>query len=483
MTLPVETMEKMKSYEQIVVCEVGPKRPIRRIGLISPYSGGNLGDAAIIWAMIANLRKRIPGVEILGLTLNPDDTRRRHGIGAFPLAGVSRPYYTLVRSDSFRGHDRQSVKSRQIKQWLKQIPLLRNCLRAIRVCRDELAHIVAAAGVVRKLDRLIIAGGGALDESWGGPWGHPWTLFKWGVLSRVSGVPFLFVSVGKSSLKSPLSRFFVRIALGLAEYRSYRDEESKIEVQTLIDARKDPVFPDLAFSYPSRDLQPARSDHSADGRLVVGVSPIAYRDPRVWPIKDEGYYASYIRKIAEMVKWLGKEGHRVLFFTTDSPDLATVNDIQALLSSNSNDATPILNLPCSAEQTTDSFLNAISHADLTIASRLHGVILSHLNTTPVLAVSFDPKVDAQMNAIGQKDYCLAIDHFTLDRLIERFTALKVARQREQAHLHSAGLRFRELLDQQYDRILGTAHSGVMTCAVQAPVDAFLPSEAGELKIK
>jgi polysaccharide pyruvyl transferase WcaK-like protein len=483
MPLPVVPMDQMNSNEQIVSRVVGQDRPIRRIGLLSPYSGGNLGNTAIIWAMIVNLRKRIPGVEILGLTLNPDDTRLRLGIDAFPLAGVSRPYYTLARSDSSRAEGRQSVKSRQVKQRVKQIPLLRNFLRAVRICRDELAHIAAAARVVRKLDRLIVTGGGALDESWGGPWGHPWTLFKWGILSRVSGVPLLFVSVGKSSLKSPLSRFFIRIPLGFAEYRSYRDDDSKNDVDTLIDARKDPVYPDLAFSYPSSAFHPACSVGSGNDRLVVGVSPIAHRDPRVWPIQDQRHYASYVRKMADMVKWLIEKGHRVLFFTSDSPDFATVNDIQALIPSNLIGANLIQTLPGSAEQTTDNFLHAISHADLTIASRLHGVILSHLNTTPVLALSFDPKVDAHMNIMGQKDYCLSIDHFTQDMLIERFTVLKDARQQEQAHLRSAGLRFRQLLDLQYDRIAGTTDSAVMTGADQTHMDAFLPSAVDGLKIK
>ncbi len=61
----------------------------RRIGLLSPYSGGNLGNTAILAAMIANTRVRIPGVEIVGITLAPEDTRRRLGIEGFPLAGVS----------------------------------------------------------------------------------------------------------------------------------------------------------------------------------------------------------------------------------------------------------------------------------------------------------------------------------------------------------------------------------------------------------
>ena len=129
-----------------------------------------------------------------------------------------------------------------------------------------------------------------------------------------------------------------------------------------------------------------------------------------------------------------------------------------MITGSAMDADAIQTLPGSAEQTTGSLLKAISGADLIIASRLHGVILSHLNATPVLAFSFDPKVDAQMNAMGQQAYCLSIDHLQLDTLIERFNVLKVLRERESAHIRCTALAFRDLLDQQYDRILGPTHA-------------------------
>ena len=374
-------------------------RPIHRIGLISPTSG-NLGNAAMQAAMIANIRKRIADVEFIGITLNPDETCRRHGIEGFPLAGVSRPYYGLFNSASSKAGQRQLLKPGRIRRRLKTIPVLGTVLRAIRTCFVELGHIVAAARVVRKLDRVIVPGGGALDDFWGGPWGQPWALFKWSVLSRIYGVPFLFVSIGKCSLERSLSRFFVRIALRLAEYRSYRDPDSKIAVQTLIDASDDQVYPDLAFSYPVPVIQASHDDAARDARLVVGVSPIAYCDPRAWPRQDERRYAAYVGQLAEMVKWLIKERYRVLFFTTDASDTATVDDIQAMIFGSAIDADTIQTLPGSAEQSPDSLLKGISCADLIIASRLHGVILSHLNATPVLALSFDPKVDAHMNEVG-----------------------------------------------------------------------------------
>jgi polysaccharide pyruvyl transferase WcaK-like protein len=472
--------------DQIASAEVNPaspltaRRPIRRVALLSPTSG-NLGNAAMQAAMIANLRKRIAGVEILGITLNPEETRRRHGIEAFPLAGVSRPYYGVFNSDSSKAPNRQTPKLGRIKRWLKKIPVLRSVLRFVRTCAIEfasrwckhhainilgfvrtcgmeLAHIRVAARVVRRLDCIIIPGGGTLDDFWGGPWGQPWALFKWSVLSRVLGVPFLLVSIGKCSLESPLSRFFARIGLRCAEYRSYRDPASKSAVQALIDARRDPVYPDLAFSYPCSAIHISHRSGPQEDRLVVGVSPIAYCDPRVWPRKDERRYAAYVSQLAEVVRWLVKGGHRVLFFTTDGPDVTTLGDVQTLIASGGIGAEMIEALAGSPKLSPDGLLRGISRANLVIASRLHGVILSHLSGIPVLALSFDPKVDAHMNVVGQQDYCLSIDHLQFDTIVERFNALKTLRQREAAHIRSAAVTFRQQLDMQYDRLFGGACS-------------------------
>ena len=445
-------------------------RQLHRIGLLSPTSG-NLGNAAMQAAMIANLRKRITGVEFLGITLNPEETRRRHGIEAFPLAGLSVPHYGPLNSNNTSTQNRRGSGPGRVKEALKKIPILRSILRfardwakklarnsTVRACVTESAHLRAAASAVRKLDCVVIPGGGTLDDLWGGPWGQPWTVCKWSLLSRFYGVPFLFVSIGKSSLEKPLSRFFFRIALRLAKYRSYRDPDTKIAVQTLIDARKDPVYPDLAFSYACPDVTTFRRNGCEDSRLVIAVSPIAYCDPRSWPLKDERRYAAYVSRMADVVKWLIKERHRVLFFTTDGPDASTLEDIQSMISGTVTDTEAIQTLSGCMEQGPDNLLRGISRADLTIASRLHGVILSHLNSTPVLALSFDRKVDAHMKAVEQQDYCINIDHLELNAIIQRFNTLKNLREREAGHIRCSAMGFREQLDIQYDQIFGCVSS-------------------------
>ncbi len=435
-------------------------RRIRRIGLVSPWTGGNLGNEVILSAMIANIRKRIIDAEILGITLSPDAARHRLGIPGFPVAATNLRGYPVIGSESSDVPVYEDRYLLRLKKWLKKLPWVFGIMRTIRYSEAiaEIGHILAAARAARKLDVMIICGGGALDELWGGAWGHPWALFKWGVLSRANGVPLLFVSVGKSPLKLGLSRFFVGIALRLSQYRSYRDPESKQAVKVLLDNSRDSVYPDLAFSYPlfarsvAADFEPGGAR-----RLIVGVSPIAYCDPRVWPHRDERSYTAYVNKIAEFVRWLLAEGYKVFFFATDTPDTRTIEDILVMLTDSGVSCGEIETLPGPTEQSAGDLLRGICRAHLIIASRLHGVILSHLNGTPVLAISYDTKVYAHMKRIGQIDYCLDIDNFTQANLTGTFRVLEGHRQGERTKIRSEFLRFRHLLNLQYDRIFGPPH--------------------------
>jgi hypothetical protein len=56
--------------------------------------GTNLGDQAIQSACIANLRARLPDVEIVGIYLSTWRTAGLHGIRTHPLTGLLRDHYS-----------------------------------------------------------------------------------------------------------------------------------------------------------------------------------------------------------------------------------------------------------------------------------------------------------------------------------------------------------------------------------------------------
>ena len=147
-------------------------RPLR-VALIGAYSSRNLGDVAIEKALIENLRALEPDVAISGLSYDPADTTACFGIPAHPLM----PTEPAATAD---GSTPASFPRRVVRALTTRLG---------RLAR-ELRFTFDAYRVVREVDLLIAAGGGQLDEYWGGAWGHPFALLSWSRLCRFAGRRF-----------------------------------------------------------------------------------------------------------------------------------------------------------------------------------------------------------------------------------------------------------------------------------------------------
>lgn len=424
-------------------------RTIRRIGLLSPCGWGNLGDAAIQDATITAIRRRHPEASIVGFTLNPADTARRHGIGAYPLSGYSQRTYPIETGDApARLADRVDAVLARLQR-LRFCYRLGGALRAVAAFTlREPQHAWGALKRVRALDLLLVSGGGQLDEYWGGPLGHPYVLWKWSLLARLAGTPIQMLSVGVGELHSALSRRFVRAALRRAAYCSLRDARSRelLSAWRLPDAF--PVVPDLAFGIlPANGDRHRITETARVTNLTVGVSPIAYGDPVVWPMPAPAAYARYVGVLAAFVSWLLEAGHAVTLFATDGPDHQTVRQIRGQVSA------PDTNLRTLDDDSLERLLETLDRLDLVVASRLHGVVLAHLSHCPVLALSYDWKVDRHMSEMGQDAYSLPIDEITLRSLTARFSALAAHADQVRSAVEPMLTRYRDEVEQQFDRVL------------------------------
>src|SRR5690606_2199071 len=122
----------------------------------------------------------------------------------------------------------------------------------------------------------------------GRPFGMPLALLAWCLVARLRGAWIAFVSIGAGPIHHPVSRWLMRSAVAMADYRSYRDAVSK-EFMTRIgfDTRDDAVYPDIAFKLPApASVRPQRPD----GRLVVGVGVMTYQGWRDDPDRGAPIY-------------------------------------------------------------------------------------------------------------------------------------------------------------------------------------------------
>lgn len=431
-----------------------------KIGLLTPYDGRNLGDGAIQAAVIENIKRRQPEAVITGFSIDPENTEKIHGIPYLRHSTGSRrrqPLGKIAANDiAIRESSTSPVQEKGLKSLLTSIPILYPILRKVKSLLTsllkEIGHVSESYKALKKIDILVASGGGQIDDFWGGPWDHPYTLFKWAVISKLTGTRFLFLSVGLCSLSSPLSRLFMRWTLNLADYRSYRDEVSKNHISSWKFTTDDPVFPDLAFSLANG--MPGNEHHTSSSSTVVGINPMVYCHPQLWPVKDAGLYSNYIAKLAELCEWLVSNNHHVTFFSSSLGDREAIDEVATLLQKKL-DADLFSRVLSPPIQSVSELLACIAGLDLVVATRLHSVILPFLFAKPVVAISYDRKVATQMMEMGQGEYCLDIENFDTQLLIDKYRHLCRSRAATVADLTERTNRNRLHLQVQYDGIFGS----------------------------
>lgn len=435
-----------------------------RIALLTPYSGNNLGDAAIVDTAISHLRARIPGVCFSGISLNSENFIERHGDLAFPLCGNSRPFYGMAGGEAIReaalggitsggqGWVRRLIgkSSHRFPTLVKNAKAIRQLLRRVWA---ELLHSVRGYRFLRTRDLLIIAGGGQLDEEWGGPWGHPFALFKWSALARIARVPCAIVSVGAGEVNSVTSRVFLSLALRAGRYRSYRDQNTKrIATRLLERAAGDSVVPDLAFCLPCSELPDPKGIRSiAGGRTIYAVSPIAFAKPASWPHADRNLYERYLCQMGRLITQLLERDAFVVMVWSAVSDKNVISAILEHVDSHTKSRLERqLHIP--AIDSWRDLVAVLLEVDFLVASRLHSAILGFVARRPTVAISFDPKVDWLMADLGQTDCLLQIRDFVAEDVIDVLGRLEFHKESVRAEISSYGQRIISESVSQFDTL-------------------------------
>jgi polysaccharide pyruvyl transferase WcaK-like protein len=429
-----------------------------KIGLLGPYSFGNLGNAALQQALVQQINQTFPGSEIYGCCIDPVTNRGEGGVLPFPLTRHIQIEKTAPSLSGAADQSSATPAQQNRKNSLKRIPLVHPLYRLAHAigskCKNiaqECAFLWRAYKLARNFRMLIVGLGGVIDEAWNGPWGDAFSIFEWALIARIARTPFMFLSVGVEKLETPLTRFFVGQSLRLASYRSFRDQASKQKVESLEVPGPNFVFPDLAFSLDTPIRTEAVPAH-APSRLV-GVSPMAYCDPRVWPVKDPSAYERYLTTLSHLVLRLLRENYQVALVVTQiRMDRAPLRELKEMvLKEVSAAGSERLTEP--HIQTVAQFLSFASQLDFFVSSRLHGVVLPFLVNTPVLAYSHSGKIDALMDDMGLAQYCVSIDCNDVDLLSQRIGIIESNQQILREQIQQKVSQYRASLKKQYDQLL------------------------------
>ena len=351
--------------------------PTDRVLIGGYYGHGNLGDEAILHAMLEDLREARPRVSAVVASGNPEATRRAHDVDAVPE-------------------------------------------------RDVTALIDAA----RSADLIVAGGGGLFQDYWGVPsetflsrghWGLPF-FNAFPALAEMFAKPFQLYAVGVGPLHTEEGRRQTRLAFERADAATVRDPGSLQLLREIgactgrIEQAADPAFL----------IEPAPADQAETLLHSLG---LRQRPPclvavalRQWDVGVDEH--AWLEAVASALDRIIEHEHATIvcvpFQTADADrltdDLAVAERLRTAL--RNPNAAVLCREPLEVHQVSAIF----AASDLVLAMRAHAVILAASAGTPPVALAYDPKVSSIMEDLGLEAYAIDLLELSSESLSDRLAA-------------------------------------------------------------
>lgn len=410
----------------------GKKR--KKIVMFGLFGQQNLGNDCTLRAMIYNTRKHIPDAEIKCICTGPEETTATYGIPAFDMyspAGEPRP-------------ERNGPMNflRKLTGW---------------VCREVL-HGMRSFKTLKGNDTFIVPGTGLLVDHTTGFRGYPYYLFKWALIAKLCRLKLFIVSVGAGPIDHPISKFLIRSALSLADYRSYRDIFSKNYVEGIgFNTNGDGVYPDLAFSLEHQALHVCVNRQEKKPAIGVGVVDY-FGQPGKGTDERQRAYQNYLEKTAAFIEWLTEQNYPVRILTGDVKyDSSVRHDLIQLIEKRGlmrGDAQIIIEPILSVED----LMLQLAKTDIVVSPRFHNVILALMLEKPAIALSHNEKFDSLMEGLGLSEYCQPIDDLDIGKIAAKMTEMETHAADLKHCIKQKTEEWRRALDEQYGLIFNEARA-------------------------
>lgn len=329
------------------------------------YGFGNTGDEAILQAMISNLRSLQPDLRITVASARPDQTAAQHGTDAILWSN---------------------------------------------------AHEIL--NTIRTADLVLIGGGGLFHDYWGIDPATVLTDNHSGIafyttsalLANLYSKPLMVYGVGVSELVSEHGKQFTKVTCDAANAVTVRDERSRDLLRSIGVAKDNiEVTADPAFAIPVCDkIQnkanlPGRSIGIALRNWNIGVHPDFWERELAAAIDQIVQNEAIEVELFPFQKFTGEL----------EDDVAVSRRVRDRANSKAHITIVDENLsPC-------ELLARIAQCDLILAMRLHGAIFGMIANVPVVALSYDVKLDDLMDRAGLADLCIDLKGLEADRLARR----------------------------------------------------------------
>lgn len=422
-----------------------------RIGLFGHYGQNNLGDEAVILSSIQNLSERIPNLDLVGLSINPDDTRERYQIESFPIRNKNSTKHISPDVPSNNGESQSSGLFIRLKKItpdkIKRSQILSGLVHLLGNLGSEIRFLRTARKRLQKMDALLICGSGQLED-FGGPWGYPYTILKWVLLAKSTGAKVFIASVGAGPPSHPLSYWMYKQALKRVDYLSFRNDWSKKVIEDRIPKANGLIYPDLAHSLKT---VPTVRRNGQKEKMTVAINAMPAFNKLLMKGGSREKYDIYVENIAQLVNHVQQRGFAVNLFNSHTADLDVIDEVIEHLKNMSN--SNVEQITIARNDTVQELVNTISGADLVVATRFHSTMIPLLMGKPVIGLCYHTKSKVLLTEVGLGDYYVDINDFTAQELCKKFDSLSENIDAAKKELASKNQHYSKLMDEQWDRIV------------------------------
>ncbi|ONI46965.1 polysaccharide pyruvyl transferase CsaB [Candidatus Epulonipiscium fishelsonii] len=318
----------------------------KRVVISGYYGFNNIGDEAILFAMIKLLQDNIPNINITVLSNDPEKTKSNYKVN------------TISRWD------------------------IKGIFKSIKSCN------------------MLISGGGSLLQDITSYKTIPYYL---GIvqLAILMHKQVVFYSQGIGPINHPWNKWLVKVVANKVNHIFVREIKSKqllesMNVKTPIEVSIDPVFGiNLNFEVYSNiktRLKPEKK---------VGIYLRPWKNNKL-----------LVKTITEVSKKLIQDGYEIYMICMQyKQDLQVAKDVVNLVSSrNIHIIGKSLNM--------DEALAYTACFDFIIGMRLHSLIMAFSVGVPIIAISYDPKVENVMDEMCIS-HCIKLENLTYKNLMNK----------------------------------------------------------------
>jgi polysaccharide pyruvyl transferase WcaK-like protein len=402
------------------------------ITLLGNFGTHNLGNECTLEALNQSIRRFLGDASVNCVCTDPRDTFERHHLPALLISYRSAPDFSARQRSS-------NALLRLLRRVVVRVPL-------------ELGEWLRDFRALKGTRMLIMTGTGMLGDFGIRPLGLHYEILKWSVIARLRRARVLFLSVGAGPLDHPLSRWIIKAALSLADYRSYRDRFSRQYLDKIgFDTSRDSVYPDLVFSLPSSLLPPPPSRGTSRRVVALGLMDFYGKDCN--PEKGKLIYETYVEQVSQFAAWLLQRGYSLRLLIGDlAYDTRVKSDVCRRLQARGVTFQPD-QLIDERIASVDDLCRQLSLVDVVVATRFHNIVLALMLGKPAVALSYHEKVRSLMDEAGLGEYCQDVVGMDVPRLIQQFLKVEDNADTLRRSITQKTREYRQALDEQYHHVL------------------------------